>query len=72
MATVPLVFRRPGERGFRGGFNPGRGPFFIRETSAGPIDYLLILACFMPLALRRRYPLTVLGVVTVAAVDCAE
>ncbi len=67
MATVPLFFHRPGEHGPRGPFDADRGPFFIRETLARPVDYLLILVCFLPLALRRRYPLTVLGVTTLAA-----
>ena len=70
VATVPLFFRRRvfgGGRGGGPGFDPERGPFFIRDTLAGPLDYVLIAACFLPLAFRRRFPLTVLGIVTVAA-----
>jgi signal transduction histidine kinase len=70
VATIPLLFRRPAGGGGRppgGGLDPQRAPFFIRDTLAGPLDYLLIAACFVPLVLRRRFPLSVLAVVTVAA-----
>jgi signal transduction histidine kinase len=71
IAALPLFFRRPVREGpaLRGGarIDPGRGPFFIKDTLAGPLDYVLIAVCFLPLVLRRRFPLTVLAVVTLAA-----
>jgi signal transduction histidine kinase len=73
IATVPLFFRRPVPpgpapgTGAGPGIDPNRGPFFIKDTLAGPLDYVLIAACFLPLTLRRRYPLIVLGIVTLAS-----
>ncbi len=73
VALVAVFFRRPSgaPQGVPGappvGVDPNRAPFFIKDTLAGPLDYVLIAACFLPLALRRRFPLTVLAVVTVAS-----
>ncbi len=71
IALLPVFFKRP-DQGAPGGpavggrFDPNRAPFLIKDTLAGPLDYVLIAACFLPLTLRRRYPLTVLAVVTLA------
>jgi signal transduction histidine kinase len=48
--------------GFRGG--PG---FFRAAASVSPLTYVLIALCFLPLALRRRFPVPVLVATTVAA-----
>ncbi len=44
-----------------------RRPFFILRTEPTVWAYLLVALCFLPLALRRRYPMSVLATVTVAS-----
>ncbi len=51
--------RPPGPR-----FGPGVVAIF--HVAATPLTYLLIAACFVPLALRRRYPVEVLAATTFA------
>lgn len=51
-------------RAFPGPFN-GFIPF--QPPTPTPFAYLLVAACFLPLVLRRRYPLGVLAAVTLAA-----
>jgi len=45
---------------------PAQG-LFHPEHAASPLSYVLVALAFVPLALRRRVPLTVLAFVTVAA-----
>jgi len=40
---------------------------FVRRADPPPAAYVLVAVCFLPLALRRRYPLSVLAVTTVAS-----
>jgi signal transduction histidine kinase len=63
--SLPLRFffgRPPGPR-----FGPG-GPenIFVRHVVPTPLTFLLIALCFLPLVLRRRYPVAVLAGTTVA------
>lgn len=63
IGTLPVLFR-DGGGGPRGGFRP---PFEHRVAPPTWTSYALLAAAFLPLALRRRYPLVVLGVTTVTA-----
>jgi signal transduction histidine kinase len=50
--------------------NPEGGPQFFGEFRHGPgaFEFLLVGLAFLPLGMRRRYPMTVLAVVTAANV----
>jgi signal transduction histidine kinase len=61
--SLPQFLVRRGVR-FPG---PDRGPFVIRPMTPSPLAYVLVAACFLPLAFRRRYPLTVLAISTAGA-----
>jgi signal transduction histidine kinase len=69
IASMQLLFvsrRPPGPSGGR----PNPAADFIREIRVDtptPWMYAVVALAFLPLALRRRFPLWVLGVVTVAA-----
>jgi signal transduction histidine kinase len=61
MMRLMLVFGLHAPRRFPEGFG-----FGYRFMAPGPATWLLVALIFLPLALRRRFPLAVLGVVTVA------
>ena len=64
----PLLFSNSGPR--PGGASkppPAENNPFAPQHHATPLSYLLVIAAFAPLALRRRFPMTVLVVTTVAA-----
>jgi len=61
-ARPVLLVRFPGPK------PPGAGPGdFLVRSSPGPLAYILVAGAFLPLALRRRFPLAVLAFTTFVA-----
>jgi signal transduction histidine kinase len=63
----PQFFGGPGGGGGKHGPPPASVDIFIPQHSPTALTFGLVLLALLPLALRRRFPISVLGVVTAAA-----